>query len=70
MDRSTRLEMSVTSSTGTNGIERVIVVPLRVQGRVVGALSHMFASRYSGRKYTVADVEFAEEVGRRASDCP
>jgi PAS domain S-box-containing protein len=44
----------------------VIVVPLRVQGRVAGALS-MFASRYSGRKYTVADVEFAEEVGRRAS---
>jgi hypothetical protein len=27
----------------------------------------MYASRYSGRKYTVADVEFAEEVGRRAS---
>ena len=27
----------------------------------------MFASRYSGRKYTLADVEFAEEVGRRAS---
>ena len=44
----------------------VIVVPLRVQGRVAGALS-MFASRYSGRKYTLADVEFAEEVGRRAS---
>jgi GAF domain-containing protein len=44
----------------------VIVVPLCVQGRVAGALS-MFASRYSGRKYTVADVEFAEEVGRRAS---
>ena len=44
----------------------VIVVPLRVQGRVAGALS-MCASRYSGRKYTVADVEFAEEVGHRAS---
>ena len=44
----------------------VIIVPLRVQGRVAGALS-MFASRYSGRKYTVADVEFAEEVARRAS---
>jgi PAS domain S-box-containing protein len=44
----------------------VIIVPLRVQGRVAGALS-MFASRYSGRKYTMADVEFAEEVGRRAS---
>jgi PAS domain S-box-containing protein len=37
-----------------------------VQGRVAGALS-MCASRYSGRKYTVADVEFAEEVGHRAS---
>ncbi|HEU4340232.1 MAG TPA: PAS domain S-box protein, partial [Candidatus Binatia bacterium] len=44
----------------------VIIVPLRVQGRVAGALS-MFASQYSGRKYTIADVEFAEEVGRRAS---
>ena len=44
----------------------VIIVPLRVQGRVVGALS-LFASRYSGRKYTMADVQFAEEVSRRAS---
>ena len=44
----------------------VIVVPLRVQGRVAGALS-MFASRYSERKYTIADVDFAEEIGRRAS---
>ena len=44
----------------------VIIVPLRVQGRVVGTLS-LFASRYSGRKYTMADVQFAEEVSRRAS---
>ena len=44
----------------------VIIVPLRVQGRVVGTLS-LFASRYSGRKYTMADVQFVEEVSRRAS---
>jgi PAS domain S-box-containing protein len=44
----------------------VIIVPLRVQGRVAGALS-MYASQYSRRNYTIADVEFAEEVGRRAS---
>jgi PAS domain S-box-containing protein len=44
----------------------VIIVPLHVQGRVVGTLS-LFASRYSGRKYTMADVQFAEEVSRRAS---
>ena len=44
----------------------VIIVPLRVQGRVVGTLS-LFASRYSGRKYTMADVQFAEEVSHRAS---
>ena len=43
-----------------------IIMPLRVQGRVVGAFS-LFASRYSGRKYTMADVQFAEEVSRRAS---
>jgi GAF domain-containing protein len=47
-------------------VSGVIIVPLRVQGRVAGALS-MYASHYSGRNYTVADVEFAEEVGRRAS---
>jgi PAS domain S-box-containing protein len=47
-------------------VNSVIIVPLRVQGWVVGTLS-LFASRYSGRKYTMADVQFAEEVSRRAS---
>jgi PAS domain S-box-containing protein len=47
-------------------VNSVIIVPLRVQGRVVGTFS-LFASRYSGRKYTMADVQFAEEVSRRAS---
>ena len=44
----------------------VIIVPLRVRGRVAGTFS-LVASRYSGRKYTLADVQFAEEVSRRAS---
>jgi PAS domain S-box-containing protein len=47
-------------------LSSMIIVPLRVQGRLAGALS-MYAARYSQRKYTMADVEFAEEVGRRAS---
>jgi PAS domain S-box-containing protein len=47
-------------------LSSMIIVPLRVQGRVAGALS-MYVSRYSQRKYTMADVEFAKEVGRRAS---
>jgi PAS domain S-box-containing protein len=47
-------------------LSSVIIVPLRVRGRVVGTLS-LLASRYSGRKYTIADVQFAEEVSRRAS---
>ena len=47
-------------------VNSFIIMPLRVQGRVVGAFS-LFASRYSGRKYTMADVQFAEEVSRRAS---
>jgi len=44
----------------------VIIVPLRVRGRVAGTFS-LVASRYSRRKYTLADVQFAEEVSRRAS---
>lgn len=44
----------------------VIIVPLRVQERIAGTFS-LVASRYSGRTYTIADVEFAKEVGRRAS---
>jgi PAS domain S-box-containing protein len=47
-------------------VSSVIIVPLRVQGRVVGTFS-LLASRYSGRQYTMADVQFAEEVSRRAS---
>ena len=44
----------------------VIIVPLRVQERIAGTFS-LVASRYSGRSYTIANVEFAEEVSRRAS---
>jgi len=47
-------------------VNSFIIMPLRVQGRVTGAFS-LIASRYSGRKYTMADVQFAEEVSRRAS---
>ena len=47
-------------------VSSVIIVPLRVQGQVVGTFS-LLTSRYSGRKYTMADVQFAEEVSRRAS---
>ena len=47
-------------------VSSVIIVPLRVQGRVVGTFS-LLSSRYSGRKYTMSDVQFAEEVSRRAS---
>jgi PAS domain S-box-containing protein len=47
-------------------VSSVIIVPLRVQSRIVGTFS-LLTSRYSGRKYTMADVQFAEEVSRRAS---
>jgi PAS domain S-box-containing protein len=47
-------------------VSSVIIVPLRVQGRVVGTFS-LIASRYSGRRYTMSDVQFAEEVSGRAS---
>ena len=44
----------------------IIVAPLRVQGRVAGAFT-LVVSGYSGRQYSKSDVEFAEEVSRRAS---
>ena len=44
----------------------VIIVPLRMQGRIAGTFT-LITSRYSERKYSTADVEFAEEVSRRAS---
>src|SRR5262249_44786015 len=47
-------------------VNSFIIMPLRVQGRAIGTFS-LFASRYSGRKYTMAYVQFAEEVSRRAS---
>jgi two-component system, cell cycle sensor histidine kinase and response regulator CckA len=47
-------------------VRSVIIAPLRVRGRVIGTFS-LVASRYAGRKYTMADVQFAEEVSRRAS---
>jgi PAS domain S-box-containing protein len=43
-----------------------IIVPLQIRGRVIGTIS-LVASRWSGKRFTRADVDFAEEIGRRAS---
>ncbi|MCL6640942.1 MAG: GAF domain-containing sensor histidine kinase, partial [Candidatus Rokubacteria bacterium] len=42
-----------------------IIVPLAVRGRVLGALTLVMAE--SGRRYTVADLAMAEDLGRRAA---
>lgn len=45
-------------------INSVMVVPLVAHGRTLGALSFVWAE--SGRHYSQADLELAEELGRRA----
>lgn len=47
------------------GIRSLICVPLRSRGRVIAALSLVYAD--SDRRYTVADVHLAEELALRAA---
>jgi PAS domain S-box-containing protein len=46
------------------GMRSVMVVPMSTGGRTIGALS--FVSAESERRFTQADLELAEELGRRA----
>ncbi|MHB8642474.1 MAG: GAF domain-containing protein [Gaiellaceae bacterium] len=47
------------------GLYSAMVVPMRVGGRVLGALT--FASDDPRRRYSQQELEFAEQVGRRAA---
>jgi PAS domain S-box-containing protein len=47
------------------GFSSVMIVPLRVQDRAIGALT--FVAAESGRHYGAADLAFAEEVANRAA---
>jgi|GEM_PF-865572 len=47
------------------GIASWLIVPLTARGRVLGALSLVMTE--SGRRYALADVGVAEELGRRAA---
>ncbi|MEG5174706.1 PAS domain S-box protein [Microcoleus sp. B3-D7] len=47
------------------GFQSVMTVPLRTQARILGVIS--FISAESGRRYTSADLQLAEELARRAS---
>jgi signal transduction histidine kinase/CheY-like chemotaxis protein len=47
------------------GFSSVMTVPLRTQSRILGVISFVCAE--SGRQYTSADLELAEELARRAS---
>ncbi|AUX44826.1 histidine kinase [Sorangium cellulosum] len=47
------------------GLRSAVVVPLAARGRVLGAMTLVQAE--SGRRYTKADVQFAEELARRAA---
>ncbi|WP_438014032.1 PAS domain S-box protein [Sorangium sp. So ce315] len=47
------------------GLRSYVVVPLAARGRVLGAMTLVHAE--SGRRYTKADVQFAEELARRAA---
>ncbi|MBD1868073.1 PAS domain S-box protein [Cyanobacteria bacterium FACHB-471] len=47
------------------GFSSVMTVPLRTQARILGVIS--FISAESGRRYTSADLQLAEDLARRAS---
>lgn len=47
------------------GITSHLVVPLRVGGHILGAIS--FVAGHSGRSYSIADLPLAEELARRAA---
>jgi PAS domain S-box-containing protein len=46
-------------------LRSAMVVPLRARDQVLGAMTFVYAE--SGRNYRVEDLEFAEEIARRAS---
>jgi PAS domain S-box-containing protein len=48
-----------------SGLESVMIVPLSARGRTLGALTFAFAG--SGRRYTQARLEVAEELATRAA---
>ncbi|MDT7603978.1 MAG: hypothetical protein QOF61_1975, partial [Acidobacteriota bacterium] len=47
------------------GLRSAMIVPLSVQGRVLGAIT--FVSAESGRHYTESDLAFAEDLAHRAA---
>src|ERR1051326_5708225 len=47
------------------GLASAMVVPLVARGRTLGAIT--FASESPARRYTDADLHFAEELARRAA---
>lgn len=47
------------------GLRSALSVPLRAHERVLGVLT--FVSAESGRRYSAADIPFAEDLGRRAA---
>ncbi len=47
------------------GFRSFMCVPLRIQTRIIGVISFIFAE--SGRQYTAADLQLAEELAQRAS---
>jgi PAS domain S-box-containing protein len=47
------------------GLRSAMIVPLSVQGRVLGAIT--FATAESGRRYTEADLALAEDLAHRAA---
>lgn len=47
------------------GFSSVMTVPVRTQARIIGVIS--FISAESGRRYTFADLQLAEELAHRAS---
>ena len=47
------------------GLKSAIIAPLNARGRTLGAVS--FVSAESGRRYTAADLAFAEDLARRAA---
>lgn len=47
------------------GFSSAMTVPLRMQTQIVGVIA--FIAAESGRRYTGADLQFAEELARRAS---
>lgn len=64
LPRSARTDDKEASVMQAVGVKSMMIVPLTARGRALGALT--FVAAESDRRYSSADLVFAEDIGRRA----